>query len=150
MRVTVRQVRAGDRTAWDELFAAYARFYRSEQTPRVRERVWGWLMDDENATTGFVAERTSGELVAFMHCHSFPRPLTGSTGIYVDDLFVTPAARRSRSAMLLLQCAQRLAEERGASIVRGITRERNYRARTLYDRFAARTDWIVYDRDPTT
>jgi hypothetical protein len=42
-----------------------------------------------------------------------------------------------------------LAEEgrrRGWSVIRWITADDNYRARTSYDRLAVRTMWVTYDR----
>ena len=42
-----------------------------------------------------------------------------------------------------------LAEEgrrRGWSVIRWITADDNYRARTSYDRMAVRTMWVTYDR----
>lgn len=144
MRATVRPVAAADREGWDALYAAYAHFYRVEQTPAMRDRVWGWLVDDAGPVRGLVAE-VDGTLAGLAHYRPFHRPLSATIGCYLDDLFVAPAARRSNAGALLLREIGRIARAEGWSVVRGITRENNFRARVMYDRFAQRTDWVTYD-----
>lgn len=48
----------------------------------------------------------------------------------------------------LLNELRRLGEERGWSVIRWITADDNYRARSKYDRYATRTPWITYDMQP--
>ncbi|GGA75917.1 N-acetyltransferase [Pseudoclavibacter endophyticus] len=148
MRVTVRAVEPGDRADWDRLYVGYARFNRVEQTDEMRDRVWGWLLDDEHPVRAFVAVAPDGELIGLVHYHAFPRPLAASTGCYIDDLFVAPEGRRSDAATRLLKAVADAAESDGRTLLRGVTRSRNYRARVIYDRFATRTDWVVYERTP--
>lgn len=148
MQVTVRPVAERDREAWDELYAGYARFYRVEQTPEMRDRVWGWLLDDANPVRGLVAVDEDDRPVGLTHFRPFHRPLSATIGCYLDDYFVAHAARRSAAAVLLLREVGRIAESEGWSVVRGITREDNYPARTVYDRFATRTNWVTYDAIP--
>lgn len=164
MRVIVRPVHPDDRDEWNALYAGYARFYRVEQSPDMRDRVWSWLHDEANPVRGIVAVRdapggvpdapgadaragTRG-LVGIAHFRPFHRPLSASVGCYLDDLFVTHAARRSAAASLLLQEVGRIAADEGWTVIRGITRENNYRARVMYDRFAERTNWVTYDATP--
>ena len=87
-------------------------------------------------------------LVGLAHFRPFARPLSASTGMYLDDLFVDPEHRGSGAARLLLAGLARVAADRGWTLTRWITRDDNYRARGLYDQVAARTDWITYDMPP--
>ena len=150
MQITVRAVEAEDREAWEVLYAGYARFYRVDQDAAMRARVWGWLMDDNAPVRGLVAVTEEGLLVGLVHFRPFHRPLSASIGCYLDDLFVTHAARRSPAAALLLGEVGRIASDEGWTVVRGITREDNYRARVMYDRFATRTTWVTYDAVPSS
>ncbi len=76
------------------------------------------------------------------------RPPTATVGGYLDDLYVDPAARGTGAADALLAALARLAGQRGWSVVRWITAEDNYRARSKYDQHTTRTPWITYDMTP--
>ena len=41
--LTVRTVKDHDRADWERLYQGYAEFYKVEQTPEMRARVWSWL-----------------------------------------------------------------------------------------------------------
>ena len=45
----------------------------------------------------------------------------------------------------MIEAVRAVAEQRGWSVVRWITAENNYRARSLYDRVATKTPWVTYD-----
>lgn len=140
-------VAAHHRAAWDRLYAGYAEFYRVTQTPEMRDRVWSWLHDPAHETNGLVAE-LGGVPVGIAHYRTFARPLSASTGCFLDDLFVDPAARGRRVADGLILHLGAMARERGWSVVRWITADDNYRGRGVYDRLAKRTMWITYDHTP--
>ena len=143
-QVTIRPVAAGDRTEWGRLYAGYAAFYKVEQTGEMRDRVWSWLHDPAHETEGLVAER-DGHLIGLTHFRAFARPLSASTGGFLDDLFVDPAARGSGAAEALIKAVADEGRKRGWTVIRWITAEDNYRARSLYDRLAEKTRWTTYD-----
>lgn len=146
MSLTVRPVKASDHGAWDALYQAYAAFYQVEQTPEMRDRVWGWLIDPDHEVCGFCAE-VDGALVGITHCRRFARPLAAATGLFLDDLFVTPEARGTGAAGGLIDAVRAKAAGEGHSIVRWITAEDNARARGLYDKIARATGWVTYDME---
>lgn len=143
--VVVRAVAQADREAWDRLYRGYAAFYEVEQSAEMRDRVWGWLHDPAHECEGLVAQGDDAALLGLTHFRPFARPLSATTGCFLDDLFVTPEARGTGAAALLIEAVREIAAARGWSVVRWITREDNYRARGLYDRVATRTDWVTYD-----
>jgi GNAT superfamily N-acetyltransferase len=144
MTLTIRPIESGDRPQWEALFAGYADFYGVQQTPQMRETVWGWLMDPDHGTNALVAE-ADGALVGFTHYRPFVSQLRAITNCFLDDLFVDPVARGSGAAAALIEGVRAKAVENGWGVVRWITAEDNYRARALYDRVAARTPWVTYD-----
>lgn len=144
MTLTIRPPRPEDRAAWGALYAGYAEFYRVTQTEEMRDRVWSWLMAGTQGVTGRVAER-DGALVGLAHFRAFARPLSASTGGFLDDLFVDPAARGSGAAAALIEAVAAEGRAQGWTVIRWITAEDNYRARGLYDRLADRTKWVTYD-----
>ncbi len=146
--ICIRPVALGDRAAWGDLYLGYATFYGVNQTEAMRDTVWGWLFDRAATLEGLVAETADGTLVGLAHFRPFARPLSASTGGFLDDLFVAPAARGNGAAEALIAELRGIAAQRGWSVVRWITAEDNARARKLYDRVASRTPWITYDLKP--
>jgi len=143
----IRRPRAGDRAQWGVLYAGYAAFYGVEQTEAMRERVWGWINDPAHEVEALVAE-ADGRLVGMAHFRPFARPLSASTGGFLDDLFVAPEARGSGAAPALIDALADEGRARGWSVVRWITADDNARARALYDRMATATRWVTYDLKP--
>ena len=61
------------------------------------------------------------------------RPLSASTGGFLDDLFVDPTARGSGAADALIAALADEGRKQGWTVIRWITAEDNYRARALYE-----------------
>ncbi len=145
MPLTIRSPALEDRAGWDRLYQGYAAFYKVTQTPEMRDKVWSWIMDPAQTTEGLIAVNDAGQAVGLAHFRAYARPLSASTGGFLDDLFVDPDARGGRVAAQLIGAIRAIAEQRGWSVLRWITAEDNYRARGLYDQLAARTPWVTYD-----
>ena len=142
--LTIRAVDPAERAAWEATYRGYRDFYEKEHDPAVFDTVWGWLHDPAHETRGLVAE-LDGEIVGLAHYRRFARPLVGSTGIYLDDLFTTPAARGKGAASALISRLEEIARDEGATLVRWITADSNATARGLYDKLATQTPWVTYD-----
>jgi GNAT superfamily N-acetyltransferase len=143
--ILVRPLRPEDRAQWDVLYQGYATFYNVSQTAEMRDRVWSWLQDDSKDPRGLVAVQANGTLIGLAHFRPFPRPLSATTGCFLDDLFVSPAARGTGAADALIENIRTIAASEGWSVVRWITAENNYRGRGVYDRVAMKTNWVTYD-----
>ncbi len=143
--ITVRALHLDDRAQWDVLYQGYATFYNVTQTAQMRDTVWSWLHDAGKDPRGLVAARADGTLIGLAHFRPFPRPLSATTGCFLDDLFVSPDARGAGAADALIENVRSIAAGEGWSVVRWITAENNYRGRGVYDRVAAKTAWVTYD-----
>lgn len=148
MAVRVVRPQPAHRAKWERLYAGYAEFYNVEQTPEMRAKVWSWITDPSHEVECLLAVDDAGEPIGLAHFRAFARPLAASTGGYLDDLFVQPEERGSGAARALIEALTEIAKERGWSVVRWLTADDNYRARTLYDKVAKRTHWITYDLTP--
>jgi GNAT superfamily N-acetyltransferase len=146
--VTVRRVVRSDQQRWAELFAGYRGFYALGVGDEAVARTWEWVLGEQHGMTGLVAVSSEGDLVGLANLRTFARPSTGTLGLYLDDLFADPAARRKGVGTALLEAAAELAAQRGATVVRWITAGDNARARALYDQHATATPWITYDMPP--
>lgn len=147
--ITVRAAAPADEAAWRSTYRGYRDFYEKEHDPAVYETVWGWIHDPLHETRCLVAER-DGEMLGLAHYRSFARPITGATGIYLDDLFTTPHARGLGVATALITRLAEIARDEGATVVRWITADTNANARRLYDSLTTATPWVTYDLAPAT
>ena len=144
----VRAPEPADEDRWRELYHAYAAAYGVEQRRDHADTVWAWLQDRHHELRCLLVEDDTGHVVGLAHHRPFARPLAASTGCYLDDLFVDPAARGRGAVDALLGELRRTARVEGWSVVRWITADDNYRGRAVYDRYADRTTWVTYDMSP--
>jgi hypothetical protein len=63
-------------------------------------------------------------------------------------MFVSNAARGARVGEKILNHLAAVCTENNWPVMRWITRDNNYRARTLYDRVAVKSDWNTYEMMP--
>jgi GNAT superfamily N-acetyltransferase len=145
MGFAVRRLREEDRPGWERLYAGYAAFYEVDQTDAMRETVWSWIFDPSKEVEGFGAVDDDGTLRGIAHVRPFARPLSATTGGFLDDLFVDPGSRGLGIADALLEALRQEGERRGWSVIRWITADDNARARAVYERHAAGTRWVTYD-----
>jgi GNAT superfamily N-acetyltransferase len=94
---------------------------------------------------GRVAVAANGDLLGLAHFRAFARPLSASTGGFLDDLFVDPAGRGQAIADQLIDTIATHGRAQGWTVLRWITADDNYRARAVYDRLAEKTKWATYD-----
>src|SRR4051812_22323908 len=146
--VRIIPVQERHRADWERLYAGYAEFYKVAQTPEMRATVWSWIHDATHEVEGLVALTPDERVVGLAHFRPFARPLSATTGGFLDDLFVDPGFRGRRVADALIQALAQRGRERGWSVIRWLTADDNYRGRGVYDRLAQRTHWITYDQVP--
>jgi GNAT superfamily N-acetyltransferase len=137
-----------DRSAWRVLWSGYCAFYQVPDPDGKADTVWSWLMDPAHPVKGFLARLPDGAPAGLVHFRPYPRPLMGTTGCFLDDLFVAPDRRGGGIAAGLIGAVADEARRNGWTVVRWITAEDNVRARALYDRVAQKTPWVTYDLRP--
>ena len=145
MAIIIRPIASADREEWVVLYSGYADFYKTVQTPEMRDRVWSWLTDGAHELQGFVAVNEAGRLVGLAHYRPFSRPLSATVAGFLDDLFVSPAARGQEVGKQLIGAIAEVGREKNWSCIRWLTAEDNYRARSSYDKISTRTNFLTYD-----
>lgn len=145
MTVKVRAVTDNDRATWERMFQSYAEFYKTSVPEGGFDTVWGWIFDPANDFWCDVAENDAGEIVGFTQYQLMHRSLGGSMVCYLSDLYVDPAVRGSGIGRALIDHVRAFAKGRGLPGVRWLTQEFNYPARRLYDTYAPKTDFILYN-----
>ncbi len=145
----IRPLHASDESAWRELFRQYREFYRLTESEEVITRAWGWFTDPAHECSALMAE-IDGELVGFAHHRPISSPYTGSTGLFLDDLFTAPVARGRGVGRALIEELRRIAATEDRSFVQWVTADDNHQAQALYDTLATRTRWVTYETSATT
>ncbi|SDJ82469.1 GNAT family N-acetyltransferase [Billgrantia gudaonensis] len=144
MSVTLTTPTLADRPHWERLFRGYADYYGLPASQSTLDTVWNWIHDAEEPFHCRLAVTPDGEAVGLMHFRAMPSPLRGTRVGFLDDLFVDPGHRGSGVVDAMLEGLTAEARHLGWPFVRWITREQNYRARAVYDRWATHTDWQTY------
>lgn len=148
MTTTVRRVDDGEFFTWLDLYTGYGEFYDSPLTDEKAVLVWSWLTDPTHELEAYFALNDAGEPIGLAHVRVFSRPLAGSRGLFLDDLYVAPGARGQGAATAILETLRTRAQEEGLSVVRWITAADNAAAQRVYDRVAEKTEWVTYDLVP--
>ena len=148
MTISIQTPSHADRDDWERLYRGYAQFYQVPMNDRILQNVWEWISDGGKEFYCIMAKDESGAGVGLMHYRAMPSPLRGTMAGFLDDLYVEPAARGGGVVNRLFEELRARARQHGWPVVRWITRDNNYRARSVYDRVATRTDWITYELNP--
>ena len=134
---------AADEPAWRELWDGYCEFYETVVPPEVTAVTWRRLLDPDEPVQGLVAEQ-DGEVVGLVNCVLHPSTWAIAQTCYLEDLFVSPAARGSGAGRALIDAVVERARSSGWDKVYWHTREDNARARALYDSFTKADDFVRY------
>ena len=129
---------------WLESYEGYAAHYQVALTTTGVAQTWAWLHSDASPVTGIVAV-LDGKLVGLAHYRAMPSPLRGAEIGFLDDMFISQAARGMQLGEKLLNHLAIVCTQNGWPMMRWITRDNNYRARSLYDRVATKADWNTYE-----
>jgi len=142
----IRPLAPGDRVAWDGLWRDYLAFYETELPRTVYDTTFARLTSAEVPEMGaFVAEIggiPQGLVHYIFHRHCW-RP---ENVVYLQDLYVAPAARGHGAGRALIEAVYGVADAAGSASVYWMTQEFNDTARRLYDRVAQVTPFIKYQR----
>ncbi len=143
----IRQAEPRDEAAWRQLWAQYLAFYGVSLPPAQTDRTWGWLMTPDHPLKLRVAEDDGGGLAGFALWQHHPSSWVMTDDLYLEDLFVSPAARGKGLGRALIEDLYAIARARGFGRVYWMTETGNAQARRLYDAVSAHDDHIRYRID---
>jgi GNAT superfamily N-acetyltransferase len=146
MSLIVRDLRAEDEAQWRTLWTGYLEFYESSVTEEVYQTYFQRLLgDDPQDYHGLVAEK-DGALVGLTHYLFHRHGWKVENVVYLQDLFVSKAARGTGAGRALIEAVYERADAAGCPSVYWLTQDFNTTARQLYDRIATQTPFIKYQR----
>jgi len=144
--LTIRPLRAEDRSAWAEMWHDYLAFYETSVPDEVYDTTFARLLgDDPQDFSCFVAE-LDGKLLGLTHYLFHRHAWKVENVCYLQDLFARLEARGTGVGRALIQAVYDEADLRGAPSVYWLTQEFNHTARQLYDRIGKQTPFIRYNR----
>jgi GNAT superfamily N-acetyltransferase len=142
----IRRLKAVDFDAWHQLWHGYLSFYRAQVSTGTTARTFDHLVKQLDGLVGLVAEGDDGKLLGFVHLVFHSSTWSDTSYCYLEDLFVSPAARGTGTGKDLVLAAYDEADRRGASNTYWQTQQYNGAARSLYDQVGHPTSFIIYQR----
>jgi GNAT superfamily N-acetyltransferase len=141
----VRPARADDYQPWLMLWRGYCTALDSAVSEAITEGAWRRILAPNEAIWCLLACQGKSELVGFANYVLHPHSWSLQAVCYLEDLFVSPAARGGGVGRALIEALVALGRQHDWRRVYWHTHENNYRARSLYDRVVPRTDYVRYD-----
>lgn len=136
MPVAIRRLDHSDHDRWRVLWEGYRTFYEQPPNEPVTRHTWERLMDPASPVKCVVAEVPGAGVVGIAHYIPHESTATLTPICVLQDLFVDPASRTKGVGASLIEWLLAEAKARGWARVYWHTRENNYRARALYDKYA--------------
>jgi GNAT superfamily N-acetyltransferase len=144
MAFTIRKIEPRDERRWRELFDGYTRFYEREASEAITRHTWTRLMDAASPVHAIVAVSDSGEVIGIANYIIHENSSALAPACYLQDLFVDPAERGTGAGKLLIDWLVEEMKAQGWSRLYWHTKENNYRARGLYDKYAPHDGFVRY------
>lgn len=140
---TIRAALPSDETAWRQLWRGYCDFYKAQLPEEVTNRTWKRILDPDSAVMCVVAE-LDGQVYGFANCVVHENTWETQAVCYLEDLFVTPAARGRGIGTALLEWLRNAMRAEAWARLYWVTKADNVQARRLYDRFTQADDFVRY------
>ena len=135
---------------WLPLWEGYNRFYgRSGVTAlpdEITHSTWARFFDAYEPVQAMVAEN-EGQLVGLVHYIFHRSTISIAPTCYLQDLYTRESARGKGIGRKLINAVYQQASLAGATRVYWHTHESNSTARTLYDKVAERSGFVVYRKN---
>jgi GNAT superfamily N-acetyltransferase len=148
-KIEVRKIEARDEPRWRELWDGYNRFYEREPSAAITAQTWRKIMDASAPIHAIVAENIVAQnedhqIIGIANYVIHDSTSSLAPVCLMQDLFVDPAVRGAGAGKLLIDWLVAEMSVQGWSRLYWHTRENNYRARGLYDKFKPHSGFLRY------
>jgi GNAT superfamily N-acetyltransferase len=144
MSATIRKIEARDRQRWGELWKGYCEFYERQMEDAVTEYTWSRIMDAASPVKAIVAEREGEGVIGMANYIIHENTWTLTPVCYLEDLFVDPDKRAAGVGKQLIDWLVGEMKAQRWSRLYWNTKETNYRARGLYDKYTPHSGFLRY------
>lgn len=142
--INIRPAEPADEARWRELWDAYTRFYQREPVEAITRHTWARILDPAAPVHAIVADSADGGIVGIANYLIHENTSALTPVCYLQDLFVDPAARAAGVGRQLIDALWAEVKANGWASLYWQTKENNYRARALYDKYIPRSDFVRY------
>ena len=143
--VEVRFIRPDDQNRWSEMWRDYLAFYKQSLAPEITSETCRRFLDDKCPMFCLVAENDAGSLIGFATHVVHPGTWGMGNVCYLEDLYVSPDARRMGVARHMIETLIQMGKEQNWYRLYWHTDDDNHTARALYDKIGTLTDYVKYD-----
>jgi GNAT superfamily N-acetyltransferase len=144
MTLAIRKIEPRDERRWRALWNAYTRFYKREPSPEITRYTWTRIMDAASPVKAIVAEDENANVVGIANYFIHENTSALTPACCLQDLFVDPGARGKGVGRLLIDWLMAEMKVRNWSRLYWHTKENNYRARALYDKYTPHSGFLRY------
>jgi GNAT superfamily N-acetyltransferase len=142
--VRIRPAEPRDEPRWRELFEAYTRFYEREPREEITRHTWSRILDPAAPVHAVVAEAPGLGVIGIANYLTHESTGSLTPVCYLQDLFVDPSTRAQGVGKQLIDWLIEEVGRRRWSRLYWSTRETNYRARALYDKYTPHSGFLRY------
>jgi GNAT superfamily N-acetyltransferase len=118
MTIAIREPGDSDFFPWLSLYEAYTAARGAALTEQKALLLWTWLSDPAHVESALVAVDDDGSVLGLAHFHTFPRPLEGDSGVFIDALYLGADVHDHSVGERLLDAVRSYAASHGAGVVR--------------------------------
>lgn len=144
MNATIRRIEARDRPRWQELWEGYCKFYGVDLRGAVTEHTWKRIMDSSSPVHAIVAEEPKEGVIGIANYVIHEHTWSLTQALYLQDLFVDPKIRAGGVGQQLIDWLVAEMKANKWSRLYWATKENNYRARGLYDKYGPHSGFLRY------
>ena len=144
MPATIRRIEARDEARWRVLWEGYCRFYERDLSGPVTDCTWRRIMDGASPVHAIVAERKGDGVIGIANYIIHENTWTLTPVCYLEDLFVDPGKRAAGVGKQLIDWLMAQMKAQKWSRLYWNTKENNYRARGLYDKYTPHSGFLRY------
>jgi GNAT superfamily N-acetyltransferase len=144
MHATIRRIATADEARWRELWDGYTRFYEREPVEAITRHTWARIMDPASPVNAIVAERPADGVIGMANYILHENTTTLAPVCYLQDLFVDPTRRAAGVGRQLIDWLVDECGRQGWPRLYWLTKENNYRARGLYDKYNRHSGFLRY------
>ena len=144
MTIAIRKIEARDEARWRVLWDGYCHFYERDLSGPITDFTWKRIMDASSPVDAIVAEDASHGVIGICNYILHENTWSLTPVCYLEDLFVDPDCRAVGVGKQLIDWLVAEMKTQGWSRVYWNTKENNYRARGLYDKFTPHSGFLRY------
>jgi GNAT superfamily N-acetyltransferase len=142
--IVIRKIEPRDEGRWRVLFDGYTRFYEREPDEAITRHAWARIMDAAKPVYAIVAEDSERGVIGIAN-YILHENMSALTPVcYLQDLFVEPGLRAHGVGEQMIDWLVAEMQSQGWARLYWNTKENNYRARGLYDKYTPRDPFVRY------